>query len=254
MIVVRHLILSFTLLLFAALGVSAAFAAQGDWSLVSYPVEVQDLDAQQFNLTFTARAPPSASEKLASTGIALTRTGGARVLDDAGTTGVVSAFAQSSIATNKAVTRVGDGPLPTGRQTLDPTEISFSQATVSGRTSDGLTHDELVAAMRRDGWQGDPVDVVNMPDGAPTSMDNRRLLAAREAGIPIEADVRNASDPLTSAQADRFEVVGQPRPTNWGEAIQLRTQRQGGMQGVDPSWPERLPNGSIYDPDIVGGQ
>lgn len=55
-------------------------------------------------------------------------------------------------ATNTAVTRVGDGPLPTGRQTLDPTEISFSQATVSGRTTDGLTHDELVASMRRDGW------------------------------------------------------------------------------------------------------
>lgn len=62
--------------------------------------------------------------------------------------------------------------------------------------------------MRRDGWQGDPVDVVNMPDGAPTSMDNRRLLAAREAGIPIEANVRNASDPLTPAQVDRFETNG----------------------------------------------
>jgi len=116
-----------------------------------------------------------------------------------------------------------------------------------------MTHDELVSSMRRDGWQGDPVDVVNMPDGAPTSMDNRRLLAAREAGIPIEANVRNASDPLTPAQIDRFETNGQ-RPTTWGEAIQLRTQRQGGIQGVGPSWPDRFPNGSIYDPNFVGGQ
>lgn len=79
-------------------------------------------------------------------------------------------------------------------------------------------------------------------------------LAAREAGIPIEATVRNASDPLTPAEVRRFRVSGQPEPTNWGEAIQLRTQRQGGMQGVDPSWPDNFPNGSIYDPDIVGGQ
>lgn len=151
-----------------------------------------------------------------------------------------------------SVTHVGDGPLPTGQQTLDPTEISFSQATVRSQTSDEIPHSELVELMQQNGWQGAPIDVVNMPDGAPTSMDNRRLLAAREAGIPIQANVRDASDPLSPADIDRFSVQGYPIPTNWGEAIQLRAQRQGDMRGVDPSWPEKFPNGSLYDPDITG--
>lgn len=89
-----------------------------------------------------------------------------------------------------------------------------------------------------------------MPDDAPTSMDNRRLLAAREAGIPIEANVRNASDPLTPGDASRFRV-GDVTPTTWGEAIQLRVQRQSAIKGTDPNFPERFPHGSIYDPDIV---
>ncbi|PZT91336.1 MAG: hypothetical protein DI637_02185 [Citromicrobium sp.] len=141
--------------------------------------------------------------------------------------------------------------MPTGRQSLDPTEISFSQATISGRTSDGMEFNELVDSMRRDGWQGDPVDVVNMPDGAPTSIDNRRLLAAREAGIPIEANVHNASDPLTASEVRRFRVNGEPEPTTWGEAIRLRIQRQ---RRFREPWPDRFPNGSIFDPERPRGR
>ncbi|WP_430511448.1 DUF637 domain-containing protein [Pannonibacter phragmitetus] len=148
------------------------------------------------------------------------------------------------------VTRVGEGPLPTGRLTLDPAEVSFSQATVSGGISDGMSLADLVASMRKDGWKGEAIDIVNMPDGAPTSMDNRRLLAARQAGVPIEAVVRNASDPLSPAEATRFRV-GNITPKTWGEAIELRVLRQGGMKGVDTTWPEKFPNGSIYDPDIT---
>ncbi|WP_231130770.1 hypothetical protein [Granulibacter bethesdensis] len=166
----------------------------------------------------------------------------------------VKGYGGQTALTEVGVTRVGDGPLPTGYQTLDPTEISFSQATVSGQMSNGMSFDEFVAVLRRDGWKGDPVDVVNMPDGVPTSMDNRRLLAARQAGIPIPAHVRNASDLLTPEEVQRFKVKGEAPPTTWGEAIQLRVQRQRGISGADPSWSDRFPNWSIYDPKINGGK
>jgi filamentous hemagglutinin len=53
--------------------------------------------------------------------------------------------------------------------------------------------------MKTNGWKGDPVDVVKMPDGKLTSMDNTRIAAAREAGIDVNASVRGFDDPLTSA-------------------------------------------------------
>lgn len=53
--------------------------------------------------------------------------------------------------------------------------------------------------MRTNGWKGDPVDVVKMPDGKLTSMDNTRIAAAREAGIDVKASVRGFDDPLTPA-------------------------------------------------------
>ncbi|WP_417827111.1 hypothetical protein [Thalassospira povalilytica] len=87
-------------------------------------------------------------------------------------------------------------------------------------------------------------------DGAPTSMDNRRLLAARYAGIDVPVTIRNADDLLTPAQAENFSV-GDITPSTWGEAMDLRIGRQGEMSGAPSDWAERFPNGSIYDPHIV---
>lgn len=134
-------------------------------------------------------------------------------------------------------------------RTLNPTEVSFSQATVSSRTSDGLTINELADSMRQNGWRGEPLNVIYR-DGAPTSMDNRRLLAARYAGIDVPVTIRNADDLLTPAQAENFSV-GDITPSTWGEAMDLRIGRQGEMSGAPSDWAERFPNGSIYDPHIV---
>ncbi|WP_400083111.1 hypothetical protein [Yoonia sp. R78084] len=144
------------------------------------------------------------------------------------------------------VVRVADAP----NRTLDPTEVSFSQATVSGRNRDGLTIDELEDSMRQNGWQGEPLNVIS-GDGVPTSMDNRRLLAARRAGIEVPVTARYASDPLTPDQVREFTVTGQPAPSTWGEALDLRIGRQGEMRGAPSDWAERFPNGSIYDPVVV---
>jgi len=39
--------------------------------------------------------------------------------------------------------------------------------------------------MRANGWQGDAIDVVRMPDGKLTTLDNTRVLAADQAGIQV---------------------------------------------------------------------
>lgn len=72
--------------------------------------------------------------------------------------------------------------------------MSFNKADrVSGTQ---YTYDNLVQSMRANGWKGDPVDVVKMPDGKLMSMDNTRIAAAREAGIDVKATVRGFDDPL----------------------------------------------------------
>ncbi|WP_416778596.1 hypothetical protein ACNFJN_03155 [Xenorhabdus budapestensis] len=93
--------------------------------------------------------------------------------------------------------------------TFNPNEIRFSQNTVSyNKTERGsgvkYSYDDLVSDMKKDGWKGDPVDVVKMPYGKFTSMDNTRITAAREAGIDIKANVRNFDDKLTPAETIRF--------------------------------------------------
>ncbi|THB82430.1 hypothetical protein E1N66_21030, partial [Pantoea allii] len=76
---------------------------------------------------------------------------------------------------------------PTGNtSSFDANEIRFSQNTVSYNKTDRdtgvkYTYDDLVSSMKKDGWKGDPVDVIKMPDGKMTSMDNTRISAAREA-------------------------------------------------------------------------
>jgi hypothetical protein len=48
----------------------------------------------------------------------------------------------------------------------------------------------------KNGWKGDPIDVVRMADGELTSIGNTRVLAARYTDTPIQARVRNYDDPL----------------------------------------------------------
>lgn len=101
--------------------------------------------------------------------------------------------------------------------------------------------------MKKDGWVGDPVDVIRMPDGKVTSMDNTRIKAAREAGIEIKGNVRNFDDKLSPEEITRFS---DPRkgftPQTWGEAIKGRIDKQSGGFGKDN------PYGSIDPPRTTG--
>jgi len=132
--------------------------------------------------------------------------------------------------------------------TFNPNEIRFSQNTVSyNKTERGTgvkyTYDDLVNNMKTNGWKGDPVDVIKMPDGKMTSMDNTRISAAREAGIDVKANVRNFNDPLPK---DMIASGRFGNATTWGEAITGRINNQSG------GFSKNNPYGSDNNPRITG--
>ncbi|MET3562028.1 hypothetical protein ABID30_001116 [Enterococcus rotai] len=104
-------------------------------------------------------------------------------------------------------------------ENVNPSEIRFSQTSVNGS-------DEIIASVKANGWKGDPIDVVRMPDGSLTTLDNTRVAAAREVGIDVQANVRSFDTPLPDqATIDRF-TTKKGVPKTWGEAIELRVGKQ----------------------------
>lgn len=145
---------------------------------------------------------------------------------------------------------------PSGNSSFDANEIRFSQNTFSyNKTERGpnkgagvkYTYDDLVDSMKKDGWKGDPVDIVKMPDGNMTSMDNTRISAAREAGIKVNANVRSYNEKLTPSEVERFSDRKRGFvPQTWGEAITGRINKQSG------GFSTNNPYGSYESPRITG--
>ncbi|WP_250279501.1 ParB/Srx family N-terminal domain-containing protein, partial [Frankia sp. Cppng1_Ct_nod] len=134
----------------------------------------------------------------------------------------------------------------------NPHTLRFSQEWVSSQTRDGIEYHDLVKSMRTGGWKGDPIDIVELPDGSLLSIDNRRVLAAREAGLQEIPTVRHHPDepfPIKRGKAISFKpehnihqlsdgtlVRGgtegrilhrrNDEPSTWGEAALFRTARQ----------------------------
>ncbi len=97
--------------------------------------------------------------------------------------------------------------------------------------------------MRSNGWKGDAVDVVRMPDGKLTSMDNTRITAAREAGIDVRATVRSFDEALTP---EIQNARGWGNYSTWGEAITARINNQ------STNFSTANPYGSLQSPRIKG--
>lgn len=91
--------------------------------------------------------------------------------------------------------------------------------------------------MKKNGWKGDPIDVVSMLDGKYTTIDNTRLAAARAAGIDVRAIIRDYSDPLPDSMIERF-TTSKGIPETWGSALELRIGKQ------KKSFREKFPLGS----------
>lgn len=118
------------------------------------------------------------------------------------------------------------------RQILDPNGIRYSQVSVNGSV-------EIIKSMKAHGWQGEPIDVVRMSDGELTTIDNTRVVAAREAGIDVVANVHGYDDPLPDRTlAERFATPKGGIPKTWGQAVENRIGKQ------STSFRKNNPNGS----------
>jgi len=111
----------------------------------------------------------------------------------------------------------------------------------------------LVESMSTNGWVGNPIDVVSMPDGTLATIDNTRVLAARMAGIDVQANVRGfgelITDPVRQASLTERGIV----PDTWGDAALLRINKpiqNATYPNMNPNWSTRYPYGSIYDPMV----
>jgi hypothetical protein len=105
-----------------------------------------------------------------------------------------------------------------GSKTINPKEIRYSQSSVNGSS-------EIIDSMKKNGWKGDPIDVVEMPDGIYTTIDNTRVVSAREAGINVKANVHGYNDILPEEYIERF-TTKKGVPVTWGDAISLRVGKQ----------------------------
>ena len=136
---------------------------------------------------------------------------------------------------------------------ISHTNVRHSQKTVSynkkdRKTGKPYTYDDIKDSMEKDGWQGEPIDVVEMPDGEITSIDNTRVRAAKETGTEIQANVRKHDELLPDEiiEEGRFGTPKVPNPKTWGEAASARIQKQGS------TWEKENPFGSHDLPRITG--
>lgn len=99
-----------------------------------------------------------------------------------------------------------------GRTVLLPTrDVRFSQPTISRTTylnDNAISVLGLAQAFREHGFLSQAIDVVVMPDGKLTSLDNRRLWAARKAELEvIPGRVWQATDPMPPNRAKNLRPI-----------------------------------------------
>ena len=112
----------------------------------------------------------------------------------------------------------GEKDSKSGTSSVNPNEIRYSQSSVNGS-------EEIIASMKKSGWNGAPIDIVEMPDGIYTTIDNTRVASARQVGINVEANIHSYNEVLPSEYINRFTTKKGVHAT-WGEAIKLRVGKQ----------------------------
>ena len=98
--------------------------------------------------------------------------------------------------------------------TINPNDIRFSQSSVNSSSP-------IVESMKRNGWQGDPIDVVQMADGRLTTIDNTRVVAARQARIDVQANIHAYDELLPIEYIARFTTKKAVSKTG-GDAVESR--------------------------------
>ena len=104
-------------------------------------------------------------------------------------------------------------------KTVNPKEIRYSQTSVNDS-------EVLIESMKKYGWMGDPIDIVEMPDGLYTTLDNTRVVAAREVGIEVQANIHGYNDIIPESSIVERLTTPKGVPVTWGDAVNLRIGKQ----------------------------
>ena len=75
--------------------------------------------------------------------------------------------------------------------------MGISESSVNGAA-------KIIGEQRANGWVGDSIDVVRMPDSGLTAIDNTRVVAAHQAGTDVQALIQGFDDPLPPEFVGRF--------------------------------------------------
>ena len=75
--------------------------------------------------------------------------------------------------------------------------------------------------MRRSGWRGDPLEVVQEPDGSEVSIDNRRVVAVRMANA--EATAAQEGVPLPEVPIKIYRPEAPFPPSTWTERAKINS-------------------------------
>lgn len=135
-----------------------------------------------------------------------------------------------------------------GVDNISPYSIRFSQQSVSfskidRSTNQYYTYDDLKSSMSSFGWKGMYIDVVRMPDGKLTSMDNTRLASARETLTSVRVKIHEYNEAIPQKiLQDRGW-----RSNYWGDAIIERINNQ------SKSFKIENPQGSDFMPRLNKG-
>lgn len=144
----------------------------------------------------------------------------------------------------------------------DPNAIRFSQVNVThqlwdknfdrfGEKDAGCFNSTVLTMMLNGNYKGFPaIDVVIMPDGEMTSLDNRRLLAAKMIKCEIEVIKHHFSDPLPKEHQNRIKQAwynNNPGEPTWGSFVQYRVSEQ---DKHAPQWSKQNEYGSYESPKV----
>lgn len=141
MTLILRLMKALFVLLVVAFGTVSAVATSGDWTQISYAGEVQEPSFQPINLTNAARAPPTASTDVMTTGIAFAQTADLRVFD-----GAVYALLHPSLAPNSAE-RIVVRTNSAGESVVSIQGREMSIHASQQATTRGISNDSIASAM-----------------------------------------------------------------------------------------------------------
>lgn len=93
-------------------------------------------------------------------------------------------------------------------------EIRYSQSSVNGSN-------DIIQSMRESGWKGEPIDVVEMPDGIYTTIDNKESKFGGVDKMPLEEQFIKRNGELQQKVKEEIEKVKEGQSER--NIVQLQT-------------------------------